>query len=297
MSELASDADPVFVGSRSLAPSQQGLLVLGVPVGSGPFVAAQLRALADSHGVLLTRLLGLEDVQASWLLLVFCCSPRSNHVLCLLPPDSTVDFALAHDVAMGDCLSALGGLGLRSAVAVAPAAYWASWADSLPVLQRQARELLQQVLSGFASLAASVPCLRSAAAAFPALPDETDGLFVTGNPARGWQRQATAAVEDQAFQACPPACWSPSKALLPVGSLRPPRRSPNLPPLHTCSGRSCSVASVSHSLSLRTHVDAIAVWTLLATVVQRVQRPGFCGAVVAALSEPLLGSAVKLGHG
>ena len=74
------------------------------------------------------------------------CSPRSNHVLRLLPPNSTVDFALAHDVAMGDCLSALlqagplppstldlaraplrlGGLGLRSAVAVASAAHWAS---------------------------------------------------------------------------------------------------------------------------------------------------------------------------
>ena len=33
----------------------------------------------------------------------------------------------------------------------------------------------------------------------PALPDETDGLFV-GDPARGWQRQATAAVEDKVFQ-------------------------------------------------------------------------------------------------
>ena len=30
-----------------------------------------------------------------------------------------------------------GGLNLRSGVALAPAAYWASWADTLPVLHRQ----------------------------------------------------------------------------------------------------------------------------------------------------------------
>ena len=54
-----------------------------------------------------------------------------------------------------------------------------------------------------------------------------------------------------------------------------------------------TVVSVSHSLSLKTHADAIAVWALLATIAQRVQCPGFCGAVGAPLSEPLLGSAVK----
>ena len=191
---------------------------------------------------------------------------------------------------------------------------------ALPVLQRQAPELLQQVLSGPGSLAASVPCLRSAAAAalavsrpglssskVPSSPLSLTRLTVSSSratPPVAGSGKRLLPLRTKFSRACPPAstlqpspCWSPSKALSPAGSLRPPRRSPNLPPLHTCSGRSCSVASVSHSLSLKTHADAIAVWTLFATIVQRVQRPGCCGAVGAALTKPLFGSAVKLGHG
>ena len=110
-SELASSADPVFVGSRSLATSQQGFLVLGVPVGSALSLrrsSAPWRAVtvSCSRGFWAWKMFRLRGFCCC-----FCCSPRSNHVLRLLPPDSTVDstvdFALAHDVAIGDCLSAL----------------------------------------------------------------------------------------------------------------------------------------------------------------------------------------------
>ena len=68
----------------------------------------------------------------------------------------------------------------------------------------------------------------------PALPDETDGLLVTGDPTRGWQRQAAAAVEDKVFQGLDPA------ALALLESQQGPfasrvltaRRSPNSPPSH-----------------------------------------------------------------
>ena len=147
---------PVRVSAPALAPAQQGLRVLGVPVGSPQFVAAQLDALAASQRTLLARLPTLEA----------CCTPRCNHVLRLLPPESTAEFAAAHDIAVADCLCTLlqagslppqalgvsrlplrfGGLGLRSAAAVASVAYWASWADSLPLLERQTPSLLRAVL-------------------------------------------------------------------------------------------------------------------------------------------------------
>ena len=40
----------------------------------------------------------------------------------------------------------MGGLGLRSALRMAPAVFWASWADALPMLQQRLPELTRQVL-------------------------------------------------------------------------------------------------------------------------------------------------------
>ena len=40
-----------------------------------------------------------------------------------------------------------GGLNLRSGVALAPAAYWESWADTLPVLHRQLPTLAGEILA------------------------------------------------------------------------------------------------------------------------------------------------------
>ena len=59
----------------------RGLVVLGAPLGSPAFVAAQLECLSASHAGLLQRIRGLEDAQASWELLLFCASPQCNHVL------------------------------------------------------------------------------------------------------------------------------------------------------------------------------------------------------------------------
>ena len=40
----------------------------------------------------------------------------------------------------------MGGLGLRSALRMAPAAFWVSWADALPMLQQRLPELTRRVL-------------------------------------------------------------------------------------------------------------------------------------------------------
>ena len=82
-----------------------------------------------------------------------------------MQPSITEDFAARHDRAIMGCLSELlgndgplhlddqalqraklplrlGGLGLRSAEAGRCAAYWASWADTLPTLQDRVPELV-----------------------------------------------------------------------------------------------------------------------------------------------------------
>ena len=90
VSELASGADPGFVGSRSLAPSQQGLLVLGAPVGSAPFVAAQLRALADSPAHAAFALGGFQASCLFGFLLLFCCVAMGDCLAPCLPQLSTL---------------------------------------------------------------------------------------------------------------------------------------------------------------------------------------------------------------
>ena len=94
------------------------------------------------------------DLQCSWLVFLFCACPRAHYALRGLRPDLTAGFATAHDQCIHRCLTTLldfaglpasataragltlssGGLGLRSAVAHAPAAFWASWKDAVPIL-------------------------------------------------------------------------------------------------------------------------------------------------------------------
>ena len=124
--------------------------ILGTPLGSEIYVRHQLNNINCSHEQLLQRIPARDDLQAFWLLLLFCASPRSNYILRTTAPAFTTEFAADHDVAVTSCLRqllgqppltatalgrahlplALGGglglLGLQSATVLAPAAYWAS---------------------------------------------------------------------------------------------------------------------------------------------------------------------------
>ena len=101
----------------------------------------------------------VPDLQAAWQILLFSANPRANHLLRTLPPSQSSTYAAAHDAGLWATVEALlgqlpgslseikkaknlatlpmrkGGLGLRSALRTAPAAFWASWADTAPILQ------------------------------------------------------------------------------------------------------------------------------------------------------------------
>jgi hypothetical protein len=121
-------------------------LVLGTPLGHPEFVAKALRTLLAGHRTLLERIPAVPDLQAAWLLLSQCANARANYYLRALPPAAAQEFAAGHDRGLWECLCSLldilpddpalgnavelarlpfrlGGLGLRDAVRVAPAAH------------------------------------------------------------------------------------------------------------------------------------------------------------------------------
>ena len=115
-------------------------------MGKPAYVAAHAAARLEDERRLLAQLPLLPDVQRAWALLMYSAVPRANHLLRTLPPSQSRTYALAHDAALRDTLSALlgrrapltseswparqatlphrlGGAGLRSAERIARGAY------------------------------------------------------------------------------------------------------------------------------------------------------------------------------
>ena len=91
------DGCTTWVGDPALPPQNRGLRVLGSPLGTDECIAAQLQHLSVQHRAPLQLLPGIHDLQLSWLLLLFCASPRVHYCLRLLPPPLTAVFAAQHD--------------------------------------------------------------------------------------------------------------------------------------------------------------------------------------------------------
>ena len=243
--ELGED---VWVGNPNLPETSRGLTVLGAPIGSGAFVQHQLRQANQQHQHLLDRIPHLEDLQASWLLLLFCASPRCTYLLRMCPPHITAEFANNHDFAIVACLRRLlevdelpapalaiahlplshGGLGLTCAATLANPAFWSSWADSLPVLQTQLPQYAAQILQHLQHPSPAIPSIQAAALEEHGWTPPNWEELAQGNrpnPAdtdpeenaprtRGWQQQATTpvhtAMSNELQAVIPPA----SQALL-----------------------------------------------------------------------------------
>ena len=234
--ELGPD---VWRGNRPL--HEQGILTLGTPIGTPAFVSSATAERLQDEQTLLDQLHRLPDLQSAWLLLLYCCAPRAQHILRTVPPDQSAEYAAQHDDAVWNTLWALlgeaagplpaaadhlalarsigqlpgtmGGIGLTSAVRIAPAAYWAAWADALPVMTaRRPDAAARCVAELLAGPAARAPSLRQANAAAdqlreggwstipawdtlqaaPAPPSNGRPEIGTGYP--GWQQPATRAL-------------------------------------------------------------------------------------------------------
>ena len=94
------EAERVWVGDRSLPEEQQGVLVLGAPVG--------IQAFADKHGEdkpegerkLLKLVAELSGLQCAWNLLLLCCRPQATYHLRAQPPAQVRKYAEGHNQAL-----------------------------------------------------------------------------------------------------------------------------------------------------------------------------------------------------
>ena len=169
------DGNPIWVGNWALPPVQQGLQVLGAPIGTDQYVQAALTDALHCHARLLEHIPGVADLQCAWLLLLYSANARSTYLLRLVPPDLAEPFAEAHGTAILTCMAnlitgdvtplpppaaaqarlptRLGGLGLRSAAEQRHAAYSASWSDALPAIQLRTGTSRSRALAGITAAA------------------------------------------------------------------------------------------------------------------------------------------------
>jgi len=86
-------------------------------------------------------------------------------LLRLLDDPAALQDALERAASLAHLPLKLGGLGLRSATRLAQAAYWASWADCLPMIHRRHPDIaafMQQTLDLAEGTEARAECLQEA---------------------------------------------------------------------------------------------------------------------------------------
>ena len=247
---LIADPDAVvWRGDEVLPTIDQGVVILGTPLGHFDFVQRHLQSKVESHRVLLERIPAVPDSQAAWLILLFYASARANFLLRALPPEATREFARQHDESLRMCLSellsvtvdawdiaslplALGGVGLVSAQRGRHAASWASWGDCLEMVQKRHPDISEVVVRALRDLIPGVHVQGAAAARQvlvdvgfdapqwaelamgrrpPGWADDEDPI----TPKHGWQYRATQLVNAQFMEATVrPRLNGTSRALL-----------------------------------------------------------------------------------
>ena len=154
------DAGLILLGWRwSLA----GCRARAYCYGSDTFVRTQLQVSRAGHDQLLRK---LDDLQASWLLLLFCCSPRCNYLLRMRPPSVTAEHDSAVLSTFADFLGVDGLPDQARRIAQLPL----SLGDllrllglCLPVLGQHLPPVAQAFLRDLEAPVPHVPCLRAAA--------------------------------------------------------------------------------------------------------------------------------------
>ena len=85
----------------------QGIKVLGTPLGHPDYVTRHLQRVEQEQQTLLDRIPSVFDVQSAWLLLLHCASARANYQLRVVHPSAVEGFSRAHDAGLWQCLSSM----------------------------------------------------------------------------------------------------------------------------------------------------------------------------------------------
>ena len=169
--------------NATLPHEQQGIRVLGTPAGHPDFTRHFLGKKSDAHSRLFERIPSVGDLQAAWLLLLYCADAKPNFLLRTVSPAFTAAYAAQHDFQMRRCLSRVlgisahtvpesakvlaslplwkGGLGLRNMSRVGCAAHWSSWADCLPMVQKRHPHICRWMLEFPPDMSRCPSCMQS----------------------------------------------------------------------------------------------------------------------------------------
>ena len=234
----------------SLPAGQQGLKILGVPVGQPEFVQSFLERKSEEHSTLFERIPIVADPQAAWLLLLMCASTRANYWLRCVRPDLSGALAHRHDASVWECLRQIlritpdqaivstttslpffmGGLGLTVAFRSREGAHWASWADCLPMVRERHPTVADTTVQGLARdtapcFSAVRTCVTSLIEAGFELPSwrmlraSTEPVRVDApepsEPKIGWQQKATRCLHQKFHDVeCWPCLSNPERGLM-----------------------------------------------------------------------------------
>ena len=163
--------------------SPQGVKVLGTPIGSFEFIKEVSDRRLEEEQRLWDAIPWIPDLQCAWQVLLQCAGPRCHHFLRTMPPSCSVEYALGHDMGMQRTMDAvlgglpgneaqvteaktlatlpmrMGGLGFRSAERMAPCAFWASWADALPMIADRLPQVAAHVVGTVTNEEVPTGCL------------------------------------------------------------------------------------------------------------------------------------------
>ena len=89
--EIAKLGPDVWTADKEEALN--GLRVLGTPLGRAAYVEQFSAARVAQEQLLLSEIEQLPDLQSAWLMLSMSAAPRANHMVRMLPPSKSGDYA------------------------------------------------------------------------------------------------------------------------------------------------------------------------------------------------------------
>ena len=176
--------DDVHVSSPPTCGAQIASRFWGTSIGSPEFVHSFIEKRLEDEQRLWEAVTWVPDLQSAWQILLQCAGPRCHHLLRTLPPSQSTEYAQHHDDGMWQALGRLlvgltgteeekltarhlaslpmrlGGLGLRSASRMAPAAFWSSWADALQMIHERLPQVAHNVVEGLNGVREVEGCIR-----------------------------------------------------------------------------------------------------------------------------------------
>ena len=203
----------VWRGDPLLPVHQQGLKVLGIPIGQPSFVVDFLESKSRTADPFPEDPVD-NDPQAVYLLLLMCASTRANFWLRSVRRDQTQEFAARHDDNVWSCslqilgmrttpsiahvfstlALSVGDLGLANAIRVRVAAHSSSWADSLRMIKQRHPLIADFIVAGLAD--GPVPCFQAVRECeLSDSPPTREEDPEPNQPKFGWQQKATRMLE------------------------------------------------------------------------------------------------------